>query len=50
MEYKPYSDTLLISFSGGSPITVNAGKQLLDKLNLYMNLYPIETDYVEVTD
>ena len=50
MEYKPFSDTLLISFSGGPPVTVDAGKQLLDKLNSYLNLYAIDTDYIEVID
>lgn len=50
MEYKPISDTLSISFSGGPPITVDYGKQLLDKLNSYLHMYPIDTNYVEVVD
>ena len=50
MEYKPISDTLSISFSGGPLITVDYGKQLLDKLNSYLHMYPIDTNYVEVVD
>ena len=50
MEYKPYSDVLEISFSGGNPIPVNNGKKFLDKLNLYMNLYNIEADYTDIVD
>lgn len=50
MEYKPMSDTLSISFSGGPLITVDYGKQLLNKLNSYIHTYHIDTDYVEVTD
>lgn len=50
MEYKPMSDTLSISFSGGPLITVDYGKQLLNKLNSYIHAYHIDTDYVEVTD